>query len=176
MGSKVTELKALYYENTEQNELLKQLAYNYVHGLFHSKFWTILTNISFGIQDALVYSTCQSSTVQNNIPELITLAEKVFSSMDNDLCTPDEYATAFMRLAGSLNAATPIISNRPEVWKKTIVLSKPKHLMSIYYYLSLSTDPTVSEPLKCVIEDLLQVGPVVECVQENVICLMDDDE
>ncbi|EKE37711.1 hypothetical protein ENUP19_0317G0079 [Entamoeba nuttalli] len=175
LGRNVNAFKALYYENNQQMEIIHRLASNYVHGLFHVKFWIILTKTCFAIQDALLYSTCQASTIQNDCIEYLTMASDVFYSIEHDLLTPEEVSNALIGFINKINNGVPIIANRIETIKKIIVLLKPIHLMSIYHYVALTNNNDVTNVLKQIIDDLLMNGPVIQFVQENMVCLMDEE-
>ncbi|EMH74623.1 hypothetical protein EHI8A_012790 [Entamoeba histolytica HM-1:IMSS-B] len=124
------------------------------------------------------------SDMKNDMKEFIqfveesscdTMASDVFYSIEHDLLTPEEVSNALIGFINKINNDVPIIANRIETIKKIIVLLKPIHLMSIYHYVALTNNNDVINVLKQIIDDLLMNGPVIQFVQENMVCLMDEE-
>ncbi|ELP86361.1 hypothetical protein EIN_296810 [Entamoeba invadens IP1] len=179
----VTSVKPLYYENNPNMQIIQTIAFNYVHGIFHLKLWRLLTVVLFAIQDALLLSTCQSSILSSLLSDestttLLESFKETFNTIQTDLVTPDEVLYALKTLSDAIDKTTPVVENRSEKWKEFVVLSQPSHLMSIYHYIKLSQNTeneAISNLIKNVIDDLLTNGPVVEKMQEKVVCLIDDE-
>ncbi|KAL7711910.1 CYRIA/CYRIB Rac1 binding domain-containing protein [Entamoeba marina] len=171
----VTYFKALYYENDPKINIIHQLASNYVHGLFHSKLWNLLTKVCFTIQDALIHSTCTSSTITNDTPHLVSASERIICKIEEECMTPDEVTNEISEIFQLISTEEQDDAKKDELFKNVLVQVEPKHFMSMYQYILLIPNNPIAPQLRTAIDDLLLNGPVLQIQTENVICLMDDE-